>query len=85
MKPKNILVTGSFSVGKSSVTEKLEQKIPQEQRMVTYDQARWYMEERNLNANNMSDVQKHEMQLFVIAAYMGAIIHSSRTHIMGLS
>ena len=30
MKPKNILVTGSFSVGKSSVTEKLEQKIPQQ-------------------------------------------------------
>lgn len=84
MKPKNILVTGSFSVGKSSVTEKLEQKIPQEQRMVTYDQARWYMRERNLNANTMSEQQKHEMQLFVIAAYMGAIIHSSRTHIMGV-
>ena len=81
---KNILISGAPSVGKSSVIEQLEKKVPQSQRIVTYDQARWYMQAQNLRADTMTRQQKEEMQRFVIATYIGALKHCTHSHIMGI-
>ncbi len=81
---KNILISGAPSVGKSTVITHLEGKIPQKDCLVTRDQARWYMEKNNLRADTMTVEQKNEMQHFVIATYIGAMIHSQKTNIMGI-
>lgn len=81
---KNILISGAPSVGKSTVIAQLENKIPQKDCLVTRDQARWYMEKNNLKADTMSKAQKNDMQQFVIATYVGAIIHAKKTNIMGV-
>jgi len=70
---KNILVTGSYSVGKSSVVDDLEQKIPYEKRIITQDTARFYLRKKGLNSNDLTEQQKVELQTFVIASYVGAV------------
>lgn len=81
---KNILVSGSYSVGKSSVVELLEQKIPESERMVTYDLARWWLDNQNLRSDQLTNKEKQALQLFVCAGYVGAIKHAHHAQIMGI-
>ena len=81
---KNILVTGSYSVGKSSVITELENKIPYEKRIITQDTARFYLRKKGLNSNELSEQQKVELQTFVIASYIGSIMQTQHSHIMGV-
>lgn len=81
---KNILVTGSYSVGKSSVIDELEKKIAPEKRIVTHDTARFYLRKKGLNSNNLSEQQKVELQTFVIASYIGALMQSTHSKIMAV-
>lgn len=81
---KNILVSGSYSVGKSSVVELLEQKIPESERMVTYDLARWWLDNQNLRSDQLTNKEKQALQLFVCAGYVGAIKHAHHAQLMGI-
>lgn len=81
---KNILVTGSYSVGKSSLVDELEKKIPYEKRIVTQDTARFYLRKKGLTSNNLSEQQKVELQTFVIASYVGALMQSEHSKVMGV-
>lgn len=84
MKPKDMLIVGAFGSGKSSVTQELEKRIPQNERIVTYDQARWYMEQHNMNVNSMNEKEKNEMQLFTIASYIGAVKQATHAKVMAV-
>lgn len=81
---KNILITGSYSVGKSSVIQELEEKIPYEKRIITQDTARFYLRKKGLNSNELSEQQKVELQTFVIASYIGAMMQSEHSRVMGV-
>jgi len=81
---KNILITGSYSVGKSSVISELEDKIPYEKRIVTQDTARFYLRKKGLNSNELTEQQKVELQTFVIASYIGAIMQCEHSRVMGV-
>lgn len=81
---KNILITGSYSVGKSSLIHELENKIPYEKRIVTQDTARFYLRKRGLTSNELTEQQKVELQTFVIASYVGAIMQSEHSRVMGV-
>lgn len=81
---KNILVTGSYSVGKSSVIDDLEKKIPYEKRIITQDTARFYLRKKGLNSNDLTTQQKVELQTFVIASYIGSVMQSEHSRIMGV-
>jgi len=81
---KNILITGSFSVGKSSTLEALSQKIPYSERLVTKDLARHFLEHRNLNSNTMSDRDRQELQLTVCSGYIGSIIEAKRAKMIAI-
>lgn len=81
---KNILITGSYSVGKSSVIDELEKKIPHEKRIITQDTARFYLRKKGLNSNELTEQQKVELQTFVIASYIGSIMRSEHSRVMGV-
>lgn len=81
---KNILVTGSYSVGKTSVVESLEKQIPHSERIVTYDVARHFLRTNNLKSNNLSEKQKIELQTNVIAGYIGSLIQVEHAKVMGV-
>lgn len=81
---KNILISGSYSVGKSTIVEELEKKIPENERMVTYDLARWWLDNQNLRSDQLTDKEKQALQLFVCAGYVGAIKHAHHAQLMGI-
>lgn len=81
---KNILITGSFSVGKSTTLEEIEKKIPQKERIITKDLARHYLERNRLNSNSMTDKQREQLQLTVCSGYMGSIIEAAHAQMMAV-
>lgn len=81
---KNILITGSFSVGKSTTLEELEKKIPQKERIITKDLARHFLEHRNLNSNKLTEAQRKDLQLTVSSGYMGSIIEAQHAKMMAI-
>lgn len=80
----NIAITHTFGAGGTSLTQELEKRIPYEKRIVTYDAARHYLRKNGLNANDTNTEQKVELQLFVIASSIGAVMQSTRSGIMAL-
>lgn len=81
---KNILVSGSFSVGKSTLLTELEKKIPEKERIVTQDLARWWLERNRKNAQDLTEDERRELQLNVCAGYIGALKQSKHSKIMAL-
>jgi nicotinamide riboside kinase len=81
---KNILISGSYSVGKSTLIDTLEKKIPEKDRVVTYDLARWWLDKNRKNAQDITNEERREMQLNVCAGYIGAIKQSTHSKIMAL-
>ena len=80
----NILITGSYSVGKSTLVDELEKKIPYEKRIITHDTARFFLKKKGLNSNELNEKQKVELQTFVIASYIGALMQSEHSKIMAV-
>lgn len=78
---KNILITGSFLVGKSTTLDALEPKIPYNERLITRDLARHYMESNRLDANTMTDTERKDMQLVVASGYIGSIKEASHAKV----
>ena len=84
MKQKNILVSGSFSVGKSSIIESLEKNMPENERIVTHDLARWWLNNQNLRSDQLTMKEKQALQLFVCAGYVGAIKQAAHAQVVGV-
>lgn len=80
----NMLMTHTFGSGGTSLTQELEKRIPHEKRIVTYDPARFYLRKNGLDANNTTTRQKVEMETFVIASSIGAIMQATHTRVMAL-
>lgn len=80
----NIAITHTFGAGGTSLTQELERRIPYEKRIVTYDAARFFLRKSGLNANHTTEQQKIELQTFVIASSIGAIMQSTRSGVMAL-
>ena len=81
---KNILITGSFSVGKSTTLDALEPKIPYNERLITRDLARHYMESRRLKVDTMTDQERRDMQLTVSSGYIGSIKEASHAKVKAI-
>jgi len=81
---KNIIIVGGPGVGKSTTLDVLQKKIPPNERLVTDDLARHYMQSRNLKADEMKDEEKAKMQLQVIAGYIGSIKEATHAKVMAL-
>jgi nicotinamide riboside kinase len=64
---KHISLSGSYSVGKSTVMDKLNPKGW----LKTNDLAREYLSRHNLNSNSLTDEQRRQLQLWVTASYIG--------------
>jgi len=80
----NIAITHTFGSGGTSVVQELENRIPYEKRIVTYDAARFFLRKNGFNANNMTEQKKVELETFVIASSIGAIMQAKHTRIMAL-
>lgn len=80
----NILMTHTYGSGGTSVVKELEKRIPHEKRIVTQDAARFYLRKKGLDANNTTVQQKVEMETFVIASSIGAIMQATRMQVMAL-
>lgn len=80
----NILMTHTYGSGGTSVVEELEKKIPYEKRIVTQDAARFFLRKKGLDANNTTIQQKVELETFVIASSIGAIMQATHTRVMAL-
>lgn len=80
----NILITHSPCSGGTTLTQELEKKIPYEKRIITYDAARFYLKKNGLNADTITQKQNIEMQTFVIASSIGAIMQATRSNIMAV-
>lgn len=66
-------IAGSYSVGKSTLTSLIEKKTEGERRIIIPDVARWWLQSRGINSNEMKDSERNELQLFVIGSYTGAL------------
>lgn len=66
-------ITGSYSVGKSTLTSLIEKKTEGERRLVIPDVARWWLRSKGINSNDMKDSERNDLQLFVIGSYTGAV------------
>lgn len=81
---KNILITGTYSVGKSTTTNKLEDKIHPSKRIVTYDQARYYLDRKGISISDLTQEQRKEMQLMIIGGYIGALHQAKHARMMAI-
>ncbi len=77
-------MTHTYGSGGTSVVKELEKRIPHEKRIVTQDAARFYLRKKGLDANNTTVQQKVEMETFVIASSIGAIMQATHTRVMAL-
>lgn len=84
MKVPNIAITHTYGAGGTSVVQELEKRIPYEKRIVTYDSARFFLRRNGLNANDLTEKNKIEMETFVIASSIGAIMQSTHSRVMAL-
>lgn len=84
IKPENIAITHAFGSGGTTLTKELEKKIPQNKRLVTYDAARFYLENQGKKSNDLKEKERVDLQLFVIASSIGAVMHAERARIMAL-
>lgn len=78
------VISGTHGGGKTSTVEEIEKRIRQEKHIVTYDQARHYLKEKNWHSDTINDVQRVELQLNTLARYIGALIHATRTRLNAL-
>lgn len=83
-KAPNIAITHTYGSGGTTLTRLLEKKIPQNQRLVTYDAARFYLENHGKKSEELTEKERVELQLFVIASSIGAIMHATNARIMAL-
>lgn len=81
---KNKLITGSFSTGKTTLVRSLEKATPSSERIVTYDLARDYLQRNNLKSDDLSLEQKKQLQLQVVAGYIGALKQASHAGVYSI-
>ena len=74
---KNLSISGSFSTGKSSIVNKLQEEIKGAQ--FTPDLARVYLNRNNLTSDTLTTKQRQDMQLWVAATYIGAMTQAERS------
>lgn len=78
---KHIAVTVLRSQQRSDIVESIEKKIPQEKRLVSYNQHRYYLERNGFNEDRIDFKQKCDMHLQAIAGYVGSIISAHQAKV----
>lgn len=80
---KQIILSGSYSCGKSTVAKQLEKDYPDHYH--TPDLAREYLNHHDLKSDAMTDKQKKDMQLWVAASYIGNMKQSEVSKKLNIS
>lgn len=71
---KHIAVTGLRCQQRSDIVESIEKKLPQEKRLVSYNQHRYYLERNGFDEEKLDFKQRCDMHLQAMAGYVGSII-----------
>lgn len=80
---KHIILSGTYSVGKSTVAKQLEKDYPDHYH--TPDLAREYLNRHDLRSDTMTDKQRKDMQLWVAASYIGNMKQSEVSKKLNIS
>lgn len=79
--PDNTAITGTHGVGKTTTIQALEKRLEPGRHIITYDQARHFLEANRWHSDTITDEQRVELQMNTCARYIGAIVHATKSRL----